>query len=246
MVEHDDGFFNEQVASTYDSDEEAFAREVVDPIVDMLAGLAGDGAALEFGIGTGRIASPLAERGIPVHGIDISQAMINRISGKPGSEHINATVGDFSSTQVEGEFNLVYLVFNTIMNLTSQEEQVACFQNAARHLKPGGYFVIEVIIPRLQWIPPGERFHTFAFSDSHWGIEEYDVATQASKSHHMRMVDGSPEVTSMPFRYVWPSELDLMAQMADLQLLNRWEDWRKSEFNNESRDQIVVWQKRAW
>lgn len=242
-MNQDDGFFDESVAAEYDSDEEMFDPAVVDPAVDTLHSLAKGGSALEFGIGTGRIASPLAERGTPVHGIDLSKAMMKRIDGKPGAGLIQTTVGDFSSTRLESTFSVVYLVFNTIMNLTTQQAQVACFQNAARHLKPGGVFVIEVMMPRLQWLSPGDNFHTFAFSDQHWGIDEYDVATQSSKSHHMRVIDGAPQLFSLPFRYVWPSELDLMAQLAGIELVSRWQDWQKTPFSSQSRDQIAIWKK---
>ena len=136
----------------------------IDPVVDFLADLAGDGAALELGIGTGRIALPLAQRGVRVHGIDLSTAMVARLRAKPGAEEIGVTIGDFATTTVDGTFALAYLVFNTIMNLTTQDEQVACFQNVAAHLEPGGCFVIEVGVPDLQRLPPGETFRPFHVS----------------------------------------------------------------------------------
>jgi hypothetical protein len=145
---------------------------------------------------------------------------------------------------VKGSFQLVSLICNTIMNLTTQEAQVACFRNAASHLRPGGYFVIKVIVPELQWLPPGETLHVFAASEKHWGIDEYDVASQGLVSHHFdKTVDGRFEVTSMPFRYVWPSELDLMAELAGLRLSGRWGWWRREPFTNESRKHVSAWQK---
>src|SRR5262249_54785202 len=160
---------------------------------------------LELGIGTGRIALPLARRGVIVHGIDLSSAMVARLRAKPGSERIGVTIGDFATARVDGSFSLAYLVFNTIMNLTTQAAQVACFRNAAAHLEPGGCFVIEVGVPALQKLPPGETVHAFHVSESRWGFDEYDVARQAVTSHHLEMVDGRLERNSVPFRYVWPA-----------------------------------------
>ena len=170
-----------------------FDAEAVEPAVDFLAELAGDGRALEFAIGTGRIALPLAQRGVPVHGIDMSEAMVARLRAKPGGEDIGVTIGDFATTTVDGSFSLVYLVFNTIMNLTTQAAQVACFRNAAAHLEPGGCFVIEVMVPELQRLPPGETFHAFHVSETRWGFDEYDVANQGMTSHHFEIVDGRVE-----------------------------------------------------
>ena len=208
-----DGYFDERVAARYDeSSSEMFAREAVEPAVDFLAALAGDGRALELGIGTGRIALPLAGRGVEVHGIDLSRAMVARLREKPGGEGIPVAIGDFATTRVDGAFSLAYLVFNTISNLTTQEEQVACFRNVAAHLEPGGRFVIEVGVPELRRLPPGETMHVFDASEGHWGIDEYDLVNQGLVSHHFSVVDGAIERVSMPFRYVWPSELDLMAR----------------------------------
>src|SRR5688572_10541809 len=207
-----DGCFDESVAATYDEDSaEKFDPAELEPAVDFLGVLAGSGSALEFAIGTGRIALPLAERGVPMHGIDMSTAMVERLRAKPGGEDIGVTIGDFATTRVDGSFSLVYLVFNTIMNLTTQAAQVACFRNAAAHLEPRGCFVVEVMIPELQRLPPGETHRVFSWSESHWGIDEYDVATQGLISHHLERVDGRLERFSGPYRYVWPSELDLMA-----------------------------------
>lgn len=242
---NDDGYFDERVAASYDEDSpEMFDPAVVEPAVDFLAGLAGDGRALELGIGTGRIALPLAQRSVPVHGIDLSRAMVGRLHSKPGGEDIGVTIGDFAMTSVEGLFSVAYLVFNTIMNLTTQDAQVACFRNAAKHLKPGGCFVIEVGIPELRRLPPGESFHVFHASETGWGIDEYDVANQGLTSHHFATVDGSLERHSVPFRYVWPSELDLMAELAGMKLRERWEeDWGREPFTSESRKHVSVWQK---
>ena len=236
--------FGERVAERYDQDEGGmFDPSVVEPVVDFLAELAGDGPALELGIGTGRIALPLARRGIPVHGIDLSEAMLTRLRSKPGAERIGLTVGDFATTTVEGRFSVAYLVFNTIENLTTQDEQVACFQNVAAQLAPGGCFVIEVGVPDLRRLPWGERFVLFDVSEGHVGIDEYDVARQGLVSHHFNAVDGSFERGSGPFRYVWPAELDLMARIAGLMLRERWGGWQREPFDNESRKHVSVWEK---
>jgi SAM-dependent methyltransferase len=243
---HDDGYFDERVAATYDEDEvDAFDAAVVTSTVDLLAAFAGDGPVLEFGIGTGRVALPLSGRGVLVHGIELSTAMVGRLREKPGADRIEVTIGDFSTARVEGPFSLVYLVYNTIMNLTSQAAQVACFRNAAAHLTPGGSFVIEVMVPELRRLPPGERLRSWHAGDDQWGVDEYDVATQELTSHHLRFVDGRAERVSMPFRYVWPSELDLMAELAGMRLRERWEDWDRSPFTNESRRHVSVWEKPA-
>jgi SAM-dependent methyltransferase len=241
-----DGHFDERVASRYDDSSAAmFSSEVVEPAVDLLAELAGDGRALELGIGTGRIALPLAERGVEVHGIDLSQAMVARLREKPGGDAIPVAIGDFASTRADGAFRLVYLVFNTINNLTTQAEQVACFRNAAAHLEPGGCFVIEVGVPDLQRVSPGETMHVFDASEDHWGIDEYDVANQGLVSHHFSLVDGTIDRVSMPFRYVWPAELDLMAELAVMRLRDRWSGWRREPFRSESRQHVSVWEKPA-
>jgi SAM-dependent methyltransferase len=237
-------YFGERVAARYDeSSADLFEPAVVDPVVEFLAGLAGRGAALEFGIGTGRIALPLARRGIRVHGIDLSEAMVARLRAKPGAEQIGVTIGDFATTAVEGRFSVAYLVFNTIMNLTSQEEQAACFQNVAAHLAPGGCFVIEVMVPALQRLPPGETVRAFTVTATRLGFDEYDVASQGLVSHHYSVVDGRLEVVSMPFRYVWPSELDLMARLAGMTLRERWSGWKREPFTSDSTGHVSVWEK---
>jgi SAM-dependent methyltransferase len=241
---HDDGYFDERVAARYDDDDqEMFDAEIVDPAVEFLAELAGGGRALEFGIGTGRIALPLSQRGVPVHGIDMSKAMVARLRAKPSGEGIGVTIGDFATTTVDGSFSLAYLVYNTIMNLTTQAAQVACFRNAAAHLDPGGCFVIEVMIPELQRLPSGETFRVFDGSERHWGIDEYDVANQGLISHHLEIVDDQLERVSMPFRYAWPAEYDLMAELAGMRSRERWSGWKREPFTSESRQHVSVWEK---
>jgi SAM-dependent methyltransferase len=239
---HDDGYFDEPVAARYDeSSAEMFEAREVEPVVGFLAGLVGDGPVLELGIGTGRIALPLAHRGIRVHGIDLSEAMVARLRAKPGGADIPVTIGDFATTEVEGSFSLAYLVFNTIMNLTTQAAQVACFRNVAAHLAPGGCFVIEVMVPDLRRLPPGEVFHVFSGGEDGWGIDEYDVARQGLVSHHVTFLGGETERVSMPFRYVWPAELDLMAELAGMRLRERWGGWDGEPFTRESRMHVSVW-----
>jgi SAM-dependent methyltransferase len=243
-VDDEDGYFGERVAARYDeSSAEMFDPAVVGPAVDVLADLAGDGRALEFGIGTGRVALPLARRGVPVHGIELSKAMAARLRAKPGGDDIGVTIGDFATATVDATFSVAYLVFNTIGNLTTQAAQVACFRNAAAHLEPGGCFVIEVGVPALQWLPPGETARVFHISETRWGIDEYDVAGQGLRSHHFEVIDGSVEHFSVPLRYVWPSELDLMAQLAGMGLRERWSDWSREPFTRDSRKHVSVWEK---
>lgn len=233
-------YFGEAVAARYD---ERTAGMATAEAVDLIADLAGDGPAVEFGIGTGRIALPVAARGVSVSGIDLSEAMVARLRAKPGGDTVAVTVGDFATAKVEGPFSLVYLVANTIMNLTTQDAQVACFDNASRHLQPGGRFVIEVIVPPWQRLPPGERFQLFEVSPGHVGFDEIDVVTQASVSHHYWIEDDRVEVLSPRFRYVWPAELDLMARLAGMSLQERWGDWNREPFTAESRKHVSVWVK---
>ncbi len=236
--------FGEPVAARFD---ERYAYQadpaVVDPIVDFLVRLAADGSALELGVGTGRIALPLARRGVRVHGIDLSEAMVARLRAKPGGEEIGITIGDFATATVEATFSVAYLVANTIMNLTTQDEQVACFANAASHLDPGGCFVVEVLVPRLRRLPPGETFQPFDVTSAHLGFDEYDVARQGLVSHHYWIADGTVEVFSPPFRYVWPAELDLMARIAGMTLRDRWAGWEREPFTSESDKHVSVWEK---
>ena len=240
-------YFGEDVAARYDETSAGeFDPAVVDPTVDFLARLAGAGPALEFAIGTGRIALPLAARGVPVHGIELSEAMTAQLKAKPGGEAIPVAIGDMTSTRADGTFRLVYLVFNTIGNLTTQAQQVACFRNAAAHLEPGGTFVIEVGIPDLQRLPPGETVIPFHVSDERIGFDEYDVANQGLISHHLEITpDGRAIRNSIPFRYVWPAELDLMAPLAGMTLRERWSGWRGEPYTSASRKHVSVWAKDA-
>lgn len=236
--------FDEPVAEQYDTAEsDMFDAAVVEPAVGVLADLAGDTPALELGIGTGRLALPLSQRGVAVHGIDLAPAMIARLKAKTGAEQIGVTEGDFAHATVTGTFGLAYLVFNTIMNLTTQDEQVACFRNVAEHLDPGGHFVIEVGVPALQRLPPGETVRPFTVSPTKLGFDEYNTATQRLVSHHYSFVDGRPAGFSIPFRYVWPSELDLMARLAGLRLRQRWSDWGRQAFTAQSTKHVSVWEK---
>jgi SAM-dependent methyltransferase len=237
-------YFGERVAERYDkTSADMFDPATVDPVVEFLAELASDGSALELGIGTGRIALPLAQRGIRVHGIDLSEAMVARLRAKPGADGIGVTVGDFATTTVAGRFSVAYLVFNTIMNLTTQDAQIACFQNVAAHLQPGGCFVIEVMVPDLQRLPPGETVRPFTVSATRLGFDEYDVTSQGLISHHYWAVDDKLEGDSIPFRYVWPAELDLMARLAGMSLRERWSGWKREPFTNDSRQHVSVWEK---
>jgi SAM-dependent methyltransferase len=238
--------FGEEVAARYDeSSADMFDPDVLDPAVEFLADLAGDGAALELGIGTGRIALPLAERGVRMHGIDLSEAMVAKLREKPGGNEIEVAIGDFATTKVAGTFSLTYVVFNTINNLTTQDAQVACFQNVAAHLEPGGCFAIEVGVPGLRTLPPGERFQVFDFGAEHIGIDEYDVESQGLVSHHLSLRKDKWELVSMPFRYVWPEELDLMARLAGMALRERWSGWSREPFTSESTKHVSVWEKPA-
>jgi SAM-dependent methyltransferase len=237
--------FGEPVAARYDESLGEWGDPAtVEPAVDVLAELAGGGAALELGIGTGRLALPLAARGVPVHGIDLSEAMVARLRSKPGGDEIRVAIGDFARTRVDGSFAVVYLVFNTIMNLTTQDEQVACFENASAHLEPGGCFVVEVSVPQLQQLPRGQSIHPFRFDGpERFGFDEYDVANQRLVSHHFATRDGTFGAWSIPFRYVWPAELDLMARIAGMTLRERWSGWRREPFTSESTSHVSIWQK---
>jgi SAM-dependent methyltransferase len=239
----DEGFFGERVASTYDDDADIFEPAVVEPVVEMLASLAGNGRALEFGIGTGRIAHPLAARGVSVAGIDNSEPMVARLRAKPGAEAIDVVVGDFSTIRMDGEFALVYLVFNTIFNLVTQDAQVACFQNAAAHLQSGGRFVIETHVPELQSLPLGQTIIPFRAEPQGISFDVYDVATQRFSSQHFEFVDGRVESFPVEFRYAWPAELDLMARLAGMTLQDRWAGWGREPFTGLSRSHVSVWER---
>jgi SAM-dependent methyltransferase len=227
-------FFGEKGAANYD--EEA-AGMPVEPVVDFLVERAGGGPALELGIGTGRIAIPLSRRGVRVHGVDLSEPMVARLRAK--TNDIDVTIGDFATTRVGGTFALAYVVYNTIQNLTTQDEQVACFENVAAQLAPGGCFVIEVALPDLK----GEKLRIFDFGETHIGIDEYDVANQGLVSHHYTKRNGEFDHAAGPFRYVWPSELDLMARIAGLVPRERWGGWKGEPFTSESTKLVGVWEK---
>jgi SAM-dependent methyltransferase len=239
------GHFGDDVAARYDETSGSmFDADALGRTVDVLAELAGDGAALEFAVGTGRVALPLAARGVPVSGIEFSTAMARQLLAKDGAQHIEVTMGDMATTRIGGTFRLVYLVFNTIGNLTTQDQQVACFANAAAHLESGGCFVIEVGVPDLRRLPPGEDARVFSHAPGYVGYDRYiDLVAQQAVSHHF-VADGSGvrEVTT-PFRYVWPSELDLMAQLAGMSLRDRWAGWDRSTFTGESTSHVSVWEK---
>jgi SAM-dependent methyltransferase len=238
------GLFDEWVAQRYETLwPELFDPAVVDPAVRFLADQAGSGAALEFGIGTGRIALPLSRRGVRVHGIERSPAMVGQLRHRSAGTDIGVTLGDFASATVDATFGLVYLVRNTITNLTTQDEQVDAFRNAAAHLRAGGCFVIENYIPDLQRLPPGETTHVFTATSTHLGFEEYDVATQTAISHHYWMIDGQLTRFSSPHRYLWPAELDLMARLAGLTLRERYGGWNREPFTGTSRSHVSVWEK---
>lgn len=221
-----------------DETDPMFAPGVVDPTVDFLAPLAA-GGALEFAVGSGRIALPLAERGVRVHGIDISADVLGQLRGKAGAERVATTLGDYTTTAVEGSFSLVYLVWNSLSNVTTQEGQLAAFTNAAAHLRQGGSFVVELFVPQLRRLPPGQRFVPFDVTPEHLGFDEYDVLTQRLVSHHYSPGDGGQ--SSGEFRYAWPSELDLMARFAGMTLAERWGGWRREPFTEESTSHVSVW-----
>ena len=237
-----DGYFGAAIAEQYDgADGTEFQPEVIDETVGVLGDLAGGGRALEFAIGTGRVALPLAGRGVEVHGIDMSRAMVARLRAKPDADGIGVTIGDFTTTRVGGAFDLVYLVFNTIMNVTSQDGQVECFRNAAAHLRPGGRFLIEVMVPDLRRLPPGQNVVPFQVTPTQWAFDRYEVATQAMSSNYVTVADGRGEYHSIPFRYVWPAELDLMARIAGLVPEHRWESWARAPFTGESTRHVSTW-----
>jgi hypothetical protein len=241
-------WFDEDVAAEYDADAASmFDPTMLGPTVDFLAGLAGDGPAVELAIGTGRVAVPLAGRGVPVSGIDLSAAMVAQLRAKPGgdAESIPVVVGDMTTMTVgePGSYRLAYVVFNSITNLTTQDAQVACFVNAARHLGVGGVFVVEVFVPALRYLPPGQRFVPFDVSPTHTGIDEYDVVNQGLISHHTTTRGDRVSRVSIPFRYAWPAELDLMARLAGMRLRERWADWNRAAFTTDSDAHVSVWEK---
>ncbi|MGY0003995.1 class I SAM-dependent methyltransferase [Micromonospora sp. I033] len=219
-----------------------FAPEVLGPTVDRLAALAGAGRALEFAIGTGRVAVPLAERGVPVTGIELSVPMVEQLRTKADEATIPVVVGDMATATAPGDYTLVYLVYNTISNLLDQAEQVACFRNAARHLGPGGRFVIELWVPELRKLTPGERATVWHADPGYIGLDTYDVVRQQVVSHHFRFGEGrEARVFRSPHRYIWPAELDLMGQLAGFELEARYADWSGAEFTAESRSHVSVY-----
>jgi SAM-dependent methyltransferase len=237
--------WDRDLAEVYDQTYAAgFDPLVLDPVVDVLAALARGGPVLEFAVGTGRVALPLAERGISVHGIELSPHMTERLRAKPGAEAVSVTIGDMTTTRLPGTFTLVYLVANAIMNVTTQQEQLAVFANAAAHLDPGGCFVVEVIVPQLQHVPPGDTARVFRLDPDHVGIETFDDQVgQIAWSHHWMNVRGRLVRHSAPYRYVWPSELTLMGTIAGFRLRDRWANWQRASFTSDSTSQIAVFEK---
>jgi SAM-dependent methyltransferase len=239
-----EGYFGERVAATYDAHSAGmFDPAVLGPAVERLAELAGDGVALEFAVGTGRIALPLAERGVRVAGIDNSEAMLARLREKPGAETIEAIAGDMATTRLPGEFSLVYLVFNTIFNLTTQDGQVACFENAAAHLRSGGCFVIEARVPELQRLPLGQTVLPWRADPDALSYYVYDVVTQRLSGRHYLLEDGRVQPSPIEMRYAWPAELDLMARIAGLRLEHRWGGWSGEPFTGLSPAHVSVYRK---
>ena len=234
-------YFDEEVARSYD--EEHLDAGDLDQAVDFLADLAGGGRVLEFAIGTGRVALPLLKKGLEVAGIELSQPMVDQLRAKPSGDTIPVIIGDMASATLDGHFSLVFLVFNTICNLDTQDQQIACFKNAADHLHAGGHFVIETFVPPIQCLPLGESLLAFAAGSDHWGTDEIDIASQSMTSHHIWVRSEEIVRRSIPFRYVWPSELDLMAKLAGMELVGRWEDWEKKPFTSVSKRHVSVWRK---
>ncbi len=236
--------FDERVAARYETYwPELFEPGAIDPVVSFLADLAGDGGALELGVGTGRLALPLSDRGVRVHGIELSPAMAARLRAQPRGDQIGITIGNFATTTIRATFRLAYLVRNTITNLTSQDEQTECFRNVAAQLEPGGSFVIENYIPQLQRLPPGDTTRVFTATPTHLGFEQYDLAAQIAVSRHYWLIDGQLETFSSAHRYLWPAELDLMAKTAGMTLRERWGDWHRAPFTSGSTMHISVWEK---
>ncbi|MEZ5093429.1 class I SAM-dependent methyltransferase [Nocardioides sp.] len=231
------------LAERYDADDaEMFAPEVLDPVLDLLERLADGGAALELAIGTGRVGVALHARGVPVSGIELSEPMVAQLRAKLDEAALPVVVGDMATARVPGEFSVVYLVYNTITNLLTQDAQVACFANAARHLRPGGAFVVECFVPPLRQLPPGQDAAPFHVSAEHVGIDTVDVATQLLTSHHFSLEpDGSYRRGESRHRYAWPAEMDLMARLAGMTLAERWADWDRSAYTSESGKHVSVW-----
>jgi SAM-dependent methyltransferase len=235
-----------EVAEIYDKTYAAmFEPPALQPMTGLLAGLARGGPALEFAVGTGRVALALSARGIAVHGLELSPHMAERMLAKPGADAVPVTIGDMTATRVPGApFRLVYLVANTIMNVTTQDDQLAVFANAAAHLGPGGCFVVEVIVPQLRRVPTGQDSWVFTLDPDHVGIETFDdLVGQIAWSHHWMEADGRLVRHSAPYRYIWPSELDLMARITGFRLRERWAGWDRAPFTSDSRSQVAVFEK---
>ncbi|HVV23023.1 MAG TPA: class I SAM-dependent methyltransferase [Pseudonocardiaceae bacterium] len=220
-----------------------FAPEVVDPAVDRLAELADGGRALEFAIGTGRIGVPLAARGVPVTGIELSRPMVDQLRTKADEQAIPVVVGDMTQATAPGTYTLVYLVFNTISNVLTQAGQIACFRNAARHLAPGGRFVVELEVPDLRRLPPTQSAVVFHNQPGYIGVDTYDLLHQHLTSHHFEFDRETRQarVGTSTHRFVWPAELDLMAQLAGFTLESRHADWRGAAFTSESVSHVSVY-----
>jgi SAM-dependent methyltransferase len=239
----EDQIWGRRTAQSYDTPGSGmFAPEVLDPAVDRLAALAGEGRALEFAVGTGRVAVPLAARGVPVTGIELSHAMVEQLRTKVDEDTVPVVLGDMATAVAPGRFTLVYLVYNTISNLLTQAGQVACFRNAARHLEPGGRFVVELWVPELRTLPPGREATVWHSEPGYIGLDTYDVLRQHVVSHHFRFADGDPvELFRSPHRYIWPAELDLMGELAGFQLESRHADWTGGAFTADSRSHVSVY-----
>jgi len=241
----DPNYWNADIARNYErTTAEMFAPEVIAPTVGFLLDHVGAGPVAEFAVGTGRVALPLAAAGADVRGIEFSEAMVDELRRRPGGTELTVVVGDMATTRLPGEFSLVYLVFNTITNLLTQRQQVECFENAAAHLGRGGSFVIETFVPPLRGLPPGETFKPFLVSPEHIGFDEIDTVQQLLVSHHYDFFEGRATYSASPHRYVWPSELDLMASHAGLRLTERWSDWSREPFTEASTSHVSVWVKR--
>lgn len=240
--------WDEETAAKYDADAASqFAPAVLEPTVDYLERLAEGGPALEFAIGTGRVGIPLAARGVSVTGIELSDPMVAQLRRKVDDEQLLVVVGDMATTVVPGagNFSLVFLVWNSISNLRTQAEQVRCFRNAAHHLRPGGRFVIDLWVPPIQRLAPGRDAVPMSLDEEHLVFDTYDLVTQRCASHHSyREPDGSIRYGVGHFRYIWPSECDLMAQLAGFELESRFEDWKGTPFTADSESHVSVWHMR--
>ena len=234
-----------EIAAVFDATyADEFEPEVLDPMVGLLAELAAGGRVLELAVGTGRVALPLSARGVEVHGIELSPHMLEQLHRKPGADGVSAVIGDMTTTRVPGEFSLVYLVANTLMNVTTQDEQIAVFENAASHLVSGGCFVLQLVVPQLRRVPLSEQGWIFTLRPDHVGIETFDdTVGQIAWSHHWIEVGGHLVHHAAPYRYVWPAELDLMARLAGFRLRDRWADWHRNPFTSESPSQVVIFEK---